>query len=235
MRLRVIDIETTGTEPPAEIIELGFSDVVIDADEVIVSPPISWLYRPLHGIPPETKAVHHLTEADFSPQLAPATPGHMQAAIAFGGTPDVLVAHNCAFERLFLPDTITGGQPWICTYKTALHAWPDAPKHGNQVLRYWRGLELDAALAMPPHRAGPDAWVTANILADLLKFASVAQMIEWTSQPRPMPVITFGKHKGTAWADVPADYLRWMTGQDMDPDTIWHARKELVRREGKGL
>jgi hypothetical protein len=129
----------------------------------------------------------------------------------------VLVAHNCAFKRMFLPDDVTGGQPWICTYKAALHVWPDAPKHSNKVLRYWRGLALDAALAMPPHRAGPDAWVTANILSDLLKFASVAQMIEWTSQPRPMPVITFGKHKGTAWADVPADHC---TGQ---PDRTWMA------------
>ena len=84
---------------------------------------------------------------------------------------------------------------------------------------------------MPPHRAGPDAWVTANILADLLRFATVQQMIDWTSQPRPMPVLTFGKHKGTGWAEVPTDYLRWMTGQqDMDSDTVWHAQRELAKR-----
>lgn len=81
VRLRVIDIETTGTEPPAEIIEFGFSDVVINDTGITVSPPKSWLYRPLLGIPPETKAVHHLTEADFPPHKAPATDRHMQAAI----------------------------------------------------------------------------------------------------------------------------------------------------------
>jgi len=36
------------------------------------------------------------------------------------------------------------------------------------VLRYWRNLVLDPALAMPPHRAGPDAYVTACLLAELL-------------------------------------------------------------------
>ena len=49
----------------------------------------------------------------------------------------------------------------------ALRVWPEAPRHSNQVLRYWRGMRLDHARAMPPHRAGPDAWVTAHILADL--------------------------------------------------------------------
>jgi exodeoxyribonuclease X len=28
-------------------------------------------------------------------------------------------------------------------------------------------MKLDHARAMPPHRAGPDAWVTAHILAGL--------------------------------------------------------------------
>jgi exodeoxyribonuclease X len=233
MRLRVIDIETTGTEPPAEIIEFGFSDVIIDEAGITISKPKSWLYRPLNGIPAETKAVHHLTEADFEPTRAPATERHMQAAIAYRDAPDVLVAHNCAFERLFLPDTVTGGRPWICTLKSAMHVWPDAPRHSNQVLRYWRELDLDPALAMPPHRAGPDAWVTANILADLLQFATVDQMIEWTTLPKPMPTLPFGKHKGEAWTDVPLDYLYWMVRQDMDADTLWHAKAELARREGR--
>jgi exodeoxyribonuclease X len=230
MLLRVIDIETTGTEPPAEIIEFGFCDVVVDISGITVSPPTSWLYRPLNGIPPETKAVHHLTEADFSDDMDPATPGHMQAAIAYAAEPDVLVAHNCAFERIFLPDAVTSGQPWICTYKVALHVWPNAPKHSNQVLRYWREYALDPALAMPPHRAGPDACVTANILADLLQFATVEEMINWTAQPKPMPHMTFGKHRGAAWADVPLDYLEWIIRQDMDPDIHWHANAEINRR-----
>jgi exodeoxyribonuclease X len=31
-------------------------------------------------------------------------------------------------------------------------------------------------------------------------------------------VMTFGKHKGAAIADIPADYKRWLLGQqDVDP------------------
>ena len=61
MLFRVIDIETTGMEPPAEIIELGRVDVVSEGDGWRIDRPMARLYRPLHGIPPETMAVHHIT------------------------------------------------------------------------------------------------------------------------------------------------------------------------------
>jgi exodeoxyribonuclease X len=62
---RVIDIETTGLAPPAEIIEIGRVDVFIEGETVWIEKPKARLYRPLNGIPPETKAVHHITEADL--------------------------------------------------------------------------------------------------------------------------------------------------------------------------
>ena len=230
-RLRVIDLETTGTEPPAEIIEFGRVDVEIGPAGTTVEPPLAWLYRPLRGIPPETMAVHHITEADLRPDTPVCTPEYLHSAVLSGPTPAALVAHSCAFERQFITEATTGAIPWICTYKVAMHIWPDAPRHSNQVLRYWRNLVLDNALAMPPHRAGPDAWVTAHLLADLAQYATFDQMVAWTKEPRPMPKLTFGKHRGQAWAQVPGDYLDWMQRQtDMDPDTVWHSRQELLRR-----
>lgn len=82
---------------------------------------------------------------------------------------------------------------------------------------------------MPPRRAGPDAWVTAHLLLELLRITTVEQMIAWSDQPRPMPTLPFGKHRGATWSEVPADYLQWMVGQDMDPDVLWHVRPELDR------
>jgi exodeoxyribonuclease X len=131
----------------------------------------------------------------------------------------------------FITQNVTDPAPWICTYKAALHLWPDAPKHSNQVLRYWRGMQLNPALAMPPHRAAPDAWVTAHLLAEMIQLAPIGQLIAWTDQPPPMPVIPFGMHRGSPWADIPTDYLNWMIGvPDMDGDAVWHARQELARR-----
>jgi exodeoxyribonuclease X len=232
MLLRVIDIETTGMEPPAEIVELGRADVVSEGDGWRIDRPMARLYRPLNGIPPETMAIHHITEDDFGADTQVCSEELLRKAVWGGEPPDILVAHNSEFEQMFIPETATDALPWICTYKVALHVWPDAPKHSNQVLRYWRGLKLDAAMAMPPHRAGPDAWVTAHLLTELLKVSTTEQMIEWTKQPKQLPTIPFGKHRGSSWQDVPSDYLDWMVRQeDMDRDAIWCARKELERRE----
>lgn len=231
VRFRVIDVETTGLAPPAEIIEIGCVDVVIDAAGNVIEQPRSQLYRPLHGISPETMAVHHITERDFLPDTPVCTEGHLQAAVLASPTPDAFVAHNCEFEQRFIPSHVTSEMPWICTHKIALRVWPDAPRHSNQVLRYWRQLTLDAALAMPPLRAGPDAWVTAHIFAELTQSASAVEMIEWTLKPKRLPTITFGKHRGTHWPEIPADYLHWMTRQkDMDANAIYCATEELARR-----
>ena len=233
VRLRVIDIETTGVAPPAEIIEIGRVDVVDEGAAWRVGQPMARLYRPLHGIPPETMAVHHITEEMVSGDTPVCNGDKLRLAVWAGGDPDVLVAHNCDFERLFIPESITAPLPWICTYKAALRAWPEAPRHSNQVLRYWRALTLDAALAMPPHRAAPDAYVTAYILGELLTVATVEQMIAWTLEPKLLPTIPFGKHRGSAWREPPTDYLEWVTRQsDMDPDVVWNARRELKRRSG---
>ena len=232
MRLRVIDIETTGQAPPAEIIEFGRVDVTGQGDGAWrTEKPFARLYRPLHGIPPETMAVHHLTEAIIGPGAPVCDDERLRAAVWAGGAPDVLVAHNSEFEQMFVPAAITDPLPWICTYKAALRVWPEAPRHSNQVLRYWRGLSLDAALAMPPHRAAPDAYVTAQLLIELLKSASVEEMVAWTKEPRLLPTIPFGKHRGVKWADAPMDYLEWVARQgDMDADVVWNARREIARR-----
>jgi exodeoxyribonuclease X len=231
--LRVVDIETTGAAPPAEIIEFGRVDVAADHDAWRIGRPMTRLYPPLNGIPAETMAVHHITEADFDADAPVCTEERLRLAVWGGAQPDVLVAHNCSFERAFVSESITGPLPWICTYKAALRAWPEEPRHSNQVLRYWRGLRLDAALAMPPHRAGPDAYVTAHLLVELLAVATVKEMIAWTKEPKFMPAIPFGKHRGLIWQEAPIDYLQWMARQtDMDEDAVWRAGEELKRRAG---
>ena len=93
MRFRVIDIETTGLAPPAEIIEIGRVDVVIEGDSTFIEQPLSRLYRPLHGIPPETMAVHHITEADFPADAPICTDDLLISAVR--GNPEAKAApHN---------------------------------------------------------------------------------------------------------------------------------------------
>ncbi|MGX1693173.1 hypothetical protein [Brevundimonas naejangsanensis] len=226
--LRVIDFETTGMTPPeAQVVEVGYCDLTRGEDGAwSVGQPESWLCG-VSAMPPEVRAVHHITLADVA-GLAPFDPASVVAPHCAA-----VIAHNWSFEAAFLGDQQT---PAICTYKAALRVWPDAPSHSNGVLRYWledQGLlSLDHDTAMPPHRAGPDAYVTAHILKALLAAGATGrEMIAWTQEPRLLPKITFGKHKGSQWSDAPADYLEWVAHRsDLDADTKWNAARELQRR-----
>lgn len=237
MILTVVDLETTGLSPPAEVIEIGWQDVHVDERGARLGNRGGRFFSAPGGIPPETMAVHHIrpellkgyrpwSECDMEEVL------HGDEIAACDGSPPLaLVAHNAAFEGQWLTPEFIGRTPMICTMKAASRVWPDAPGFGNQVLRYWLDLKLDDRLADPPHRAEPDAYVTANILIRLLARASIDDLIAWSSEPRVMPTIPFGKHKGAKWADAPRDYLEWVLRSDLDADTKWNAQRELTRRK----
>lgn len=227
--IRVIDLETTGIDPKDHrIIEIAAVDL-LDSGEIRLAG--THLVNPGRDIPPEASAVHHLIAADLS--SSPLI-GEVWSSYFGSDHPTTLAAHNCDFERGYVP--APQGGHWICTYKAALRAWPDAPGHSNQVLRYWRGLDghegFDRSYASLSHRAGPDAYVTAWILRELLKSATLADLIAWTSEPKVYPRISFGKHRGSAWADVPADYLQWLRDGQHQMETDWRhgAKLELARR-----
>jgi len=239
--IRVVDIETTGHEPPpngtAEVIELGWQDVVLTgppapAHAAICDDTGSLLYGSEHPCPPEVRAVHHIDPDEyfglevFDQRVW--SEAHSQVDI------DILAAHNAAFEQSFLDPE--GQHRWICTLKCARRAWPDAPGHSNQVLRYWLdggrvNAGIDPERAHPPHRAGPDAYVTAWILARLLLDHSIDQLLQWSSEPLTFRRFGFGKHKGQDIQSVPHDYLDWIVFKsDMDHDTKWTCRQEMERR-----
>jgi exodeoxyribonuclease X len=242
--LRVVDIETTGMAPPqAEVIELGMWDVLCQPDgseaRVSSTPGRSWLYRPERPCPPEVLAVHHiLPEAlELSDRF-----NHVSADVGMtmvtGAAPSAYVAHNAEFELQFLsgwsdPEYQSPAPPWICTYKGALRVWPEAPSHSNQSLMYWLGLHLfmDEEQRHPPHRALPDAYVTAHILVALLQRASLKDLLLWTTEPRLLPTCPIGKFRGRPWPEVEMGFLTWMLGvPDMEADLKWNARREIARR-----
>ena len=230
MRLRVVDIETTGAKP-SEIIEIAVVDVVDGQGGWSAMPPRSRLFRPRGSISFHAMAVHHLTPDDFDESTPVCSDLFLTEFLMDGGAPDAFIAHNASFEAGHISAQVTGDAGWICTVKGARHAWLDAPGYSNQVLRYWRGLRLDPNLAMPPHRAAPDAWVTAHILIDLLKTSSLADLRAWSSAPRQLGRIPFGRYKGRSWDDPPLDYLHWIiTEPDMAPDVVDRARQALVSR-----
>jgi exodeoxyribonuclease X len=226
--IRIFDAETTGFDPKEHrVVEIAAYDLHPDRRIERVG---AHLVNPGRAIPPEASAVHHLIDAD----VAGAPPFDEVWAEYLPNAPVFYAAHNCAFEQEFIPTP--EGTQWICTHKCALRAWADAPGHSNQVLRYWIGLDttdgFNRRTATAAHRAEPDAYVTAWVLLRLLGTASLDDLIAWTKEPKVYPRMTFGKHRGQKWADVPEDYLQWLRDGQHQLEVDWRhgAKVELERR-----
>lgn len=231
----VIDLETTDREPEkAHIVEWA---------AIITNPPWfheSWgprilggLVKPPIPIPPETSAVHHITDADVA--NAPhwlAVGGQLYEELAQEGR--IAVAHNAAFERAMLERELPPLPKlrWLCTYKAACRVWPDAPGHSNEILRYYLGLGTGRGGEQAPHSALHDARVTAQLLDELLKAGTkIEDMIAWTEQPALLPVCPLGDWRGAKWCDVEESFLSWIVRKIQDrPDVVFCAQTELARR-----
>lgn len=219
---RVVDLETTGTQEneDARICELGFVDLDLLEEGAPERRAFTAIVNPDQKMSAEVMAVHHLTDEDVANGM------HVLEAwdhLHDGISPDdVFVAHNAKFERHFLPTH----QRWVCTYRCAVRAWPDAPGHSNQVLRYHLGVDLDRQRADPPHRALPDAYVTSFILRRLLQMRPIQRLIEVTNEPVIFKRMSFGKHKGMLCSEVPADYWDWYLNKatETNPDQLDNAR-----------
>jgi exodeoxyribonuclease X len=225
--IRVIDFETSGFEPPdAKVCEVGICDLHLEERQI--EEPRSWLCG-VDKMPPEVRAIHHISLAECA--------GHPPFDAAPISTPDIaaFAAHNAAFEMKFFQPSA----PMICTYKAALRIWPTAPSHSNGALRYWledQGLIApDHEATQPPHRAGPDAYVTAHLLSALFNTGTTGrEMVAWAKEPPLLPTCPIGKFRGMPWSEVEGGFLGWMLRQEtMEEDLKWNARREIARRSGE--
>ena len=229
--IRIVDCETTGMDPAAGhvVVEIGTCDVYDDGQGWQVGRPVSQLYFAAE-IPPEVRAVHHITAADVA-QCRPFDP-RMFWGDQVGDNVGIVASHNMEFDSKFLgtPETRL-----ICTLKSAYRVWPEAPAHNNGTLRYWledQGLIAPVAeFTQPAHRAGADAYVTAWIMVALLKRTTAREMEAWTRSPTLLPRCPIGEHRGKPWDQVDEGFLRWMTDKrGMEAELVWNAQRELERR-----
>jgi exodeoxyribonuclease X len=232
-RVRVIDLETTGSRPPAhDVCEIGWQDVVrVDSGRWIVNGERGAHYvNPGRPIPPVTMAVHHIidTDVDGAPFWREAAPLVLRPE----GGALALAAHRASFEQRFCTPRLSGAARWICTWKCALRLWPDSPSFSNQVLRYWRKPKgLDRETGLPVHRAMPDAYVTAHHLRDMLNETTLEQLLVWSEEPGLLPRVPSGTDRGRCWAELDDDGLHRFAS-DRDEDIRFSAETELRRRSG---
>lgn len=231
-----IDFETTGIDAktchPVEV--------------AVAHTSFTWasLIKPPIPIPAETSAVHHICDEDVVnagvwPDIRTAMIDVLKRGLSANDARlPILVAHNAAYEKDIISNTPAGCADfppviWICTYKCALRVWPDAPAHKNEVLRYFLRLGTNRGRQghQQPHSALHDTLVTRDLLLELLKHATIEQLVEWTELPAKLPYVPFGKHYKKPWSEVDSGYLIWVGKQaDMREDVKFCAAEELKRR-----
>lgn len=232
-RVVVLDTETSGLDPAqgAVVLELAWACVEYPSGTVVTSDEQLIHYSGV--IPPEAKAVHHITEEQVRDPSLPTIDWAVKELLDAEEPGEMAyAAHNAAFDRAHLPQLSAGEAPlpWICTYRCAMHLYPDAPGHSNQVLRYWLMLDVDLPPGLYPHRALYDTLVTAALLGHMLETHTPEDLIRLTGEPVLLTKVRFGKHRGLLWSQVPTSYLSWCASQsDMDPDTLYTARHYLSR------
>lgn len=244
--ITVVDLEATGFEAAAghRPVEVGWCRLAAPADllggpdwsraELSQDGPRARLLNPGRAIPPDASAVHHLIACD----LIEAQDWRQGLIHWLGGItrPAAFAAHNAKFERQWCTPELVGDAPWVCTWKCVLRAWPEAPGHG-QVLRYWLNPDgLDRALAAPAHRAGPDAYVTAHLLRELLRLHPLATLLQWSEEPAVLIHVPFGKrpeeggNRGLRWSEVDDGFLQWTARRDFSDDILHTVQLEIARR-----
>ena len=231
--VRVVDVETSGLPEDEQhaICEIGWVD--LNLADMSIGNPVTFFVNPGHPIPPHIRAVHHISDRD----VADAMPPDQAVALLRKdlGEGDVLAAHKASFEQHFIP---TKDRAWVCTWKVSLRAWPELISHSNQALRYELGVDdepdFNVVQAMPPHRALPDAYVTARILRKQLALRPLERLMEISAQPGFLYWIGGSKHKGKTFRQVAAEdpgYLHWIVDKsDMSEDDKFTAKWHLDRR-----
>ena len=233
LRIRVIDLETGGNGAN-DVCEIGWQDVIRGADGrwQVGEDRGAQFVNPGRPISPDTMAVHHILDAQVAD--APLWKQVASSVLRPVGGVTALAAHRAAFEQRYCRPSMTGGSPWICTWKCALRVWPDLPRFSNQMLRYERmPVGLVHEIGLPAHRAMPDAYVTAHHLCDLLNEASVEQLLAWSLEPGLLPRVPSGPDRGRPWDRLTSDALIEFT-RNKDIDVRFSANSELRRRGESG-
>ena len=226
MQAIILDTEThTLNGQPIEIayapIQIHDSKLSLDKSEIF-----DQLYSVDEPISYAAMAVHHILESELVGQPHYTTfslPQETTYIIGHNIDYDIRAIEKCGVD--------TSKIKAICTLALARLVWPDAEAHNISALIYMisKGSEKAREMIKKAHRADMDIILTANILMHEIHHLNIQNIEELylASEDARIPrTINFGKHRGTAIADLPADYMQWLLRQD---DLAPYLRKALEK------
>ncbi len=227
MHAIILDTEThTLNGQPIEIayapIELQQGQLSLDKSQIF-----DQLYQVDEPISYAAMAVHHILESDLVDQ-----PHY--SSFRLPNETVYMIGHNIDYDLRAIEKCGVNTQhiKAICTLALARRVWPDAEAHNISALIYMisKGSAKAREMIKKAHRADMDIILTANILNQIVQHLNINSLEELyaASEDARIPrTLNFGKHKGTALRDLPADYIQWLLRQtDLDP----YLRKALEQQ-----
>ena len=207
-------------------IEIAYAPIKIESGKLSLdkSQIFDQLYQVNQPISYAAMAVHHILESDLVDQ-----PNYREFQLPEQTT--YIIGHNVDYDVAAIArcGVDTSKLKPICTLALARHVWEEAEAHNISALIYLISKGSDKAREMlkGAHRADADIILTANILMHIihrLNIQDIEQLYIASEAARIPKSISFGKHKGTAIQDLPADYVQWLLRQD---DLDLYLRKAL--------
>lgn len=222
MTAYIFDSETTGLNDPqlveAAWLRLGDIGALSVVDQFLAR------YKPNKPIELGALATSHILDEELA-DCPPHDSFVMPADTAY------MIGHNVDYDWRVI------GQPdikRICTKALSSLLWPAADSHSQSAMIYLHYRSEATALLRNAHAALDDVQNCLLLLMKIMDALAIRlgrQVSSWDelwelSEDARLPrVITFGKHKGAAIADIPADYKRWLLGTEIDP----YLRKALTK------
>ena len=224
------DTETTGNTENDFLCQLAYK--IYPEKGGVDAETFCALYKPEIKIPPETSAIHHITNKMVAEMpVFSKSPVFKKIKELFENENSVVVAHNAIFDIAMLGKEGVAPKKFICTLRLARYLDPDGKigKYNLQYLRYLLELEVEAEA----HDAMGDVLVLEKLYERLKtkvieennfdENEAIAKMIEISSHPTLFKYINFGKYNGKELAEVAKidpRYLEWLLAQKLESDQI---------------
>ncbi|NNH87526.1 exonuclease domain-containing protein [Acinetobacter terrae] len=218
MQAIILDTETHTLN--GQPIEIAYAPVQINEGKLTLDKTqiFDQLYSVDEPISYAAMAVHHILESELVDQ-----PHYTTFTLPSDTT--YIIGHNIDYDIRALEKCGVDSKniKAICTLALARLVWPDAEAHNISALIYMitKGSSKAREMIKKAHRADMDIILTANILMHEihhLKIQSIEELYQASEDARIPRSINFGKHRGTAITDLPADYMQWLLRQeDLDP------------------
>lgn len=209
MSVLIIDTETTGFIDP-EPVEIAWARVR-DIETLAGVEKFESRYKPSKPISLGAMATHHIMDEDLVDCDPPET-----FTLPVGTK--YLIGHNIDFDWNVIgsPDVKR-----ICTLALSRDLFPEVDSHTLSAMFYHLERACARYRLQNAHSAFTDVMLCRDILKHLVGMLGVSTWEDlWiASEAARIPkVMTFGKHKGMAIKDIPADYKQWLLKQsDIDP------------------